>query len=173
MLKPCQGHDADEHLFVGNRDAAKIYKELLKLDKAVSNKKHPQTLLKLRARIKYLQEEIHNKLALFLCSRYQNIYIPKLTKNNDIVSKNTRMRTKTVRQMLVFGHCKFVEKLKTKAKEFTNVTVHEVTEEYTSQACLKCCRRTKTLNEQFVCAFCNLSIDRDLLGSTNILLKHW
>jgi hypothetical protein len=29
--------DADEHLFIGNRDSEKIYKELLKLDKAISN----------------------------------------------------------------------------------------------------------------------------------------
>ena len=75
--------------------------------------------------------------------------------------------------MVVLGHCKFVEKLKTKAETFTNVNVHVITEEYTSQMCLSCRRLTKTTNETYVCDHCNFTIDRDILGSTNILLKNW
>ncbi len=70
-------------------------------------------------------------------------------------------------------HCKFIERLKTKAEEFTNVKVYVIGEEYTSQICLNCKELTKTSGETFVCKHCGLNIDRDILGSTNILLKHW
>lgn len=166
--------DADEHLFVGNRDATRLYEKLLKLDKMISENARDTKILKARQKIQYLQTELHNKLALFLCSRYRNIYIPKLTKENDIISKHKRrIRTKAVRQMVVFAHCKFVERLKTKAEEFTNVKVHVITEEFTSQKCLMCKRLTKTSDEIYVCKHCGYSVDRDMLGSTNILLKHW
>ena len=75
--------------------------------------------------------------------------------------------------MVVLGHCKFIERLKTKAEEFTNVKIHIITEEYTSQRCLACNTFTKTNSEMFICKDCNFTIDRDILGSTNILLKNW
>ena len=75
--------------------------------------------------------------------------------------------------MVVLGHCKFVDTLKAKANLYTNVQVHVITEEYTSQVCLNCKKRTKTSNENWICNSCNFTIDRDALGSTNILLKNW
>jgi transposase len=48
-----------------------------------------------------------------------------------------------------------------------------ITEEYTSQKCLNCKKLTKTKDELFKCKSCNFTIDRDVLGSTNILLKNW
>jgi transposase len=54
-----------------------------------------------------------------------------------------------------------------------NVNIHIITEEYTSQTCLNCKNLTKTNNEIFICKCCNFTIDRDILGSTNILLKNW
>lgn len=75
--------------------------------------------------------------------------------------------------MVLLGHCKFVEMLKTKAEEYTNVNVNIVTEEYTSQTCLRCKKRTKTSSETYICNHCKYTSDRDLLGSCNILLKKW
>jgi transposase len=74
--------------------------------------------------------------------------------------------------MVVLAHCKFVELLKTKANEYDNVSVTVVTEEFTSQTCLNCKKRTKTSKELFVCGYCNLHCDRDILGSVNIFLKY-
>ena len=75
--------------------------------------------------------------------------------------------------MVVLAHCKFVEKLKTKANEYTNVNVHVITEEYTSQICLSCKKRTKRSTELYKCKYCGFQTDRDYLGSCNILLKQW
>jgi transposase len=74
--------------------------------------------------------------------------------------------------MVLLGHCKFVERLKTKANEYgANVSV--VTEEYTSQICYNCGLKTKTGMEIFKCKHCKAKMDRDVLGSRNILLKQW
>jgi len=168
--------DEETYVYLGERASDALYKNLITLDNLLSNKnsKNGLKIKKLRLRIENLQKELHNKTANFLCNSYQNMYIPKLTRNNDIIRKVRRkLRTKTVRQMVVLGHCKFVERLKTKAEEFTNVKVHIISEEYTSQKCLRCNGLTKTAKEIFNCDFCNLKVDRDILGSTNILLKNW
>jgi len=168
--------DEETYVYLGERASDALYKNLITLDNLLSNKnsKNGLKIKKLRLRIENLQKELHCKSINFLCNSYQNIYIPKLTRNNDIIRKVRRkLRTKTVRRMVVLGHCKFVERLKTKAEEFTNVKVHIISEEYTSQKCLRCNGLTKTAKEIFNCDFCNLKVDRDILGSTNILLKNW
>jgi putative transposase len=156
---------------IGKNASEKIYKLLLLIDKAVS-KKNKNLEVKLRRRVKNLQMELHNKTSHYLCQNFRNIYVPKLTKNNDII-KNKRLRSKTIRKMVVLGHCKFVERLKNKASDYRNIKVHEITEEYTSQTCLKCHSRTKTSKEIYKCKTCKFEIDRDILGSRNILLKSW
>jgi transposase len=75
--------------------------------------------------------------------------------------------------MNVLGHYKFIERLKTKAKEYEGVNIRIIGEEYTSQTCLNCKSLTKISKEIFKCKSCDLKIDRDILGSTNILLFNW
>lgn len=162
--------DENTSTIIGERASTEIYKLLLKLDKSTV----PSKKIKLRNRIKNLQKELHDKTSRFLCENYNNIYIPKLSKENDIIkTKNRTIRKKTVRNMVILAHCKFVEKLKTKANEYTNVIVHVITEEYTSQSCLNCKNRTKCKTELFRCNTCGFSCDRDYMASCNILLKQW
>ena len=162
-----------EVINIGEKASGKLYNLLLNLDDTIS-KNDKKLQIKLRIRIANLQKELHDKVSRFLCENYNNIIIPKLTKENDIISKtNRKIKTKTVRQMVVLGHCKFIEKLKTKASEYTDVQVKIVTEEYTSQTCPKCHKLTKTSNETYKCKYCSFEMDRDFLGSRNILLKDW
>ena len=168
--------DNDNCIIIGEGASTILYKNLIQLDRMLS-KPNSKTILKikkLRNKIMNLQMELHYKCVNFLCRNYKNIYIPKLTKRNDIISISSRkIHTKTVRNMVVLGHCKFVERLKTKAGTYKDVKVHVITEEYTSQKCLSCKKMTKTKCEKYVCNTCNFTIDRDVLGSTNILLKNW
>lgn len=170
--------DNDNYIIIGDRASTILYNNLIKLDKLLSkqNCKNKIKITKLRIRISNLQSELHYKTINFLCENYKNIYVPKLTKENDIIKKdNRKINTKTVRNMVVLGHCKFVERLKIKAETFNNVKIHVISEEYTSQTCLCCKKLTKTSNETYICSNvqCNFTIDRDILGSTNILLKNW
>lgn len=171
--------DDDEHIMLGERCSSKMYDYLLYLDYLTSKKCNikniKKTLLikKLRIKINNLQKELHYKVANYMCNNYENIYISKLTKNNDIIKKKNRCINKSiVRNMAVLGHCKFIERLKTKAEEFTKTKINIIDEHYTSQECLRCRRKTKTKKELYKCNYCNYMIDRDILGSVNILLKN-
>lgn len=166
----------EEYTIIGNRASTKLYGMLIYLDNLISKRKskNKNLIKKKRRQIQNFQKELHFKSAHYICENFKNIYIPKLTKDNDIINKEKRkINTKTVRNMVVLGHCKFIERLKTKANLYTNVKVHIITEEYTSQKCLSCSRLTKTSDEIYRCKHCRFTIDRDFLGSTNILLKNW
>lgn len=166
-------YSEDHCINLGQGASSRIYRLLLKLDNAISNK-NKKLQRKLRIKIKNLQLELHHKTSTFLCDNYHNIVVPKFNKNNYMIRKSGRkIRSKTVRRMSSLAHNKFLEMLKTKAEEHEDVFIHETTEEYTSQTCLKCQMRTKTSNEIFKCSNCHLEIDRDFLGSRNILLKYW
>ena len=173
----CFSPEDNKITIIGDKASNKLYNLLLKIDKICSTKPSKKLKLykiKLLNKVKNLQNELHSKSAAFLCNTYKNIVIPKLTKENDIINKKTcKLKSKTVRNMVVLGHAKFIELLKTKANSYTNTKVHIVTEEYTSQTCLKCCCKTKTSNETFICKSCSYQIDRDVLGSINILKKFW
>ena len=176
IYSPCE----QDNFFIGEKASKKLHGLLLNLDKVISLLSiNPTKVLKnkkiyLTNKIKNLQQELHRKLSKFLCDNYNHILIPKLTKDNDIIKKTKRkIHSKTVRMMAVLGHCKFVEMLKTKANEYTDVHVEIVTEEFTSQTCLNCKTRTKTTSEYFECRNCDFKSDRDVLGSINIFLKHF
>lgn len=170
--------DTNKVISIGTDASSKLTGHLLRLDSIISKetktgkKKYKIEKIKLLNKIKNLQIELRNKTSRFLCENFNNIVAPKLTKDNDIV-RNTDIKSKTVRKMVVLAHSKFIELLKTKACEYTNVNIIPATEEYTSQVCLKCKSKTKTSREIYKCKKCSFVCDRDILGSINILLKHW
>jgi putative transposase len=171
---------SNEIVNIGTDASSKMLVHLEKLDQIISKetkgplKKYKIKKIKLLNKIKNLQQELRNKTSRFLCENYNCIVAPKLTKENDIIKKeNRKINSKTVRKMVVLAHSKFIELLKTKACEYTNVKVFDATEEYTSQVCLRCKHKTKTSEEIYKCKKCSFVCDRDTLGSINILLKHW
>lgn len=167
--------DKDNYIKIGDNASKRMYDLLKYLDFLLKKPKQNKIkIIKLRIKIENYQTEMHCKISKYLCENFNNILIPKLTKNNDIVKLKKRKLTKSVvRKMNVLGHCKFIERLKTKAKEYEDVNVKIIGEMYTSQTCLNCKNLTKTSKEIFKCKNCNLKIDRDILGSTNILLFNW
>ena len=69
-------------------------------------------------------------------------------------------------------HYKFKQYIRTKSEEY-DCKVHDVTEEYTSKTCTYCGH----LGDVFVerekhCNNCKKTIDRDINGARNILLKN-
>jgi transposase len=174
--------DNNKVINIGTDASKKMHQHLLRLDSIVSKetktskKKYKFQKIKLLNKIKNLQMELRNKTSRFLCDNFNNIIAPKLTKENDIIrrkDKKRKINSKTVRKMVVLGHSKFIELLKIKACEYTNVNIIDATEEYTSQVCLKCKSKTKTSEESYKCKKCSFVCDRDTLGSINILLKTW
>ena len=96
--------DNDNYITIGEKASSVLYNNLLKLDKLFSkrNSKNILKIKKLRLKIDNLQRELHYKTINFLCNNYKNIYIPKLTKQNDIIKVfNRKINCKTVRNMVV------------------------------------------------------------------------
>jgi putative transposase len=64
----------------------------------------------------------------------------------------------------------FIQKLKFKCNEY-NVNLTLVDESYTSKICSFCKQITTINNNRQLNCSCNLSLDRDINGCINILLK--
>lgn len=90
-----------------------------------------------------------------------------------MVKKGKRkLATKTARAMVTLSHYRFKQTLKHQATKY-GCSVVDVTEEYTSKTCSKCGHIHTKLggSKKFKCPVCNHTLDRDLNGAFNILLK--
>lgn len=170
-----------EVISVGDQAATSIYKLLIKIDKLISAKSKakckPKKLIvkkikKARLKIQNLQRELHWKTANWLCSNYTEVVIPHFGSKAMSKKKKRKIRCKTVRQMMVLGHCKFLDKLKTKAQEYnTKITI--VNEINTTKRCGNCNHLQPNVNskKEWRCSKCSISMLRDANAARNISRK--
>lgn len=124
-------------------------------------------------RLRRLVDDLHRKIAKWMCENYRHIFLPKFDVKRMAAKKTRKLNSKTVRGMYTWSHGRFRQHLIAKAAEYEDVVVHdEVTEEYTSQTCI-CGKLTKISGKQWRCKHCGFEVDRDWLGSRNICLKHY
>ena len=152
----------------GNRKSKQIMDLLKKRDKYQSNNNMKQ-FHKLETRITNLITEMHHHCSTFLCKRYKNIIIPKLS----VKSLVQQAYGKTYKKSLLrLNHGKFIDQLKAKAKIYnTNVYTDKngVHERYSSRQCSSCLFiNNKSSDELKHCKNCLLEIDRDVNGAKNI-----
>ena len=167
---------------IGDGFATELYPWLIRLDELRSDidteKDHRKRKRKKAAFDRYSEtfqnrlKDFHYKTAHYLCSKYDNIIIPKFGSKRMSARADRRLRTKTVRQMLCLGHGKFREIL-IQTAERMGKNVFVVTEEYTSKTCCKCGALHQKLggNKRFKCPGCGFHADRDLHAAFNIFLK--
>jgi IS605 OrfB family transposase len=168
---------------IGNESSNFIYKELLLLDKLISQRSFIKNanrlkninlkISKKRNKIQNLQHELHSKTSHWLCKKYKTIVIPQFGSLNMVKkSKDRTIKTKTVRNMSILAHGKFLELLKTKATEFSSELII-VDEKYTTMECGKCLYRNKNVGskEEWKCPKCKHFHDRDCNAARNILMK--
>ena len=139
-----------------------------------SDKRRKQRLktawLKIYNQIENLVEEMHKKLALWLCKNYKSIYIPRLNFHN---MKNLNKKSKTV--IACLQHCAFLNRLINKSKEFPGCKVIEVNEAFTTKTC-GCCGYQKDdikRNRTYKCNACEAEIGRDVNASRNVMLRYF
>jgi putative transposase len=171
--------NSNESYILGNRWATKITSDLLAIDKIYSElSKKPKrekrlelTLLvyKLRKKVENRKRELHFKCANFLSKHYDLVMLPKLETGKLCIRVKRQLTTKTVRNLLNAGHCKFFDILKDKCWENGSKFLH-CREEYTSLTC-PCCGALNKCNETYNCSKCKFVQDRDIVGACNILLK--
>ena len=152
----------------GNRKSKQIMDLLKKRDKYQS-KKNMKQYHKIELRITNLITEMHHHCSTFLCKRYKNIIIPKLSVKSLVQQSYGKAYKKS---LLRLSHGKFIDQLKAKAIIYnTNVFSEKdgVHERYSSRQCSSCLFiNEKSSNELKQCKNCLLEIDRDVNGAKNI-----
>ena len=179
------GFDGSDILEIGKGDIGRIYRLARHLDKLMSRigiDKGGQfkrlryclrrSAAKIRIKIKNLVNELHKKAAKYLVTKYKLIFLPIFETQQMVKKGKRKLATKTARAMVTLSHYRFKQTLKHQAVKYGS-TVVDVTEEYTSKTCSKCGHIHTKLggSKKFKCPECGHTLDRDLNGAFNILLK--
>lgn len=130
---------------------------------------------RLRTKIHNKIADLHWKTARYLCGRFENIMIGKLSTKGIIKSYGSILTPAQKRYCMALSHFTFRERLKSKCEEF-GVNFKCVDESYTSKTCGKCGELNENLkgSEIFKCdkPGCGYVMNRDVHGARNILIKH-
>lgn len=121
---------------------------------------------RLRWKIKDLVSELHHKLAHFLVTRFDTIYLPTFETSQMV----TKLRSKAARMMQTFRHYDFQQFLIAKAEEYSSKVVL-VNEAYTSKTCSFCGKIHKIGSKKVLKCSCGVEVDRDLNGARGIMLR--
>jgi len=123
-------------------------------------------------KLKNTIKDMHHKTAIYLCERYDIIYVGNLSAKS-IVANSGNLRAVTKQSIHALSHYKFRQILEQKTKEY-GCTVKYVCEAYTSKTCGGCGVKNEKLggSKVFKCSNCGFKIDRDVNGARNILMKH-
>jgi putative transposase len=130
--------------------------------------------VRMRRRIRHLVDDLHCKLAKYLCETYSVVLLPKFETQGMIRRGQRRIRSKTARAMCTLSHYRFQRRLIDKAREYPWCRVVIVSEAYTSKTCGRCGKIHAKLggNKVFRCPSCQLECDRDKHAARNILLRY-
>jgi putative transposase len=179
------GFDGSDILEVGKNDIGRIYRLARHLDKLMSRiwlhkggqfKRLRYCLRKsatqIRIQIKNLVNELHKKAAKYLVTKYKIIFLPTFETQQMVKKGKRKLATKTARTLVTLSHYRFKQMLKHQASKSGCIVV-DVTEEYTSKTCSKCGHIHTKLggSKKFKCPECGHTLDRDVNGAFNILLK--
>jgi putative transposase len=171
----------------GAKDIGRIYRlsrvvDKLKRkwsDKAVKHKQRrafQKAARRIRLKVTNLVDELHKKLAKWLCENYRVILLPKFETQKMSSKAFRKISSVTVRKMITWSHYRFQQRLINKAREYPWCCVEICDEAYTSKTCTKCGHINKKLggNKTFKCSLrsCGFQIDRDFGGARNILLRY-
>ena len=133
--------------------------------------------LRIKRKIRRIVDDLHCKLAKWLCSNFHVVLVPKF-ETSRMVQKDSqgrrRLARKTSRMMNTWAHYRFRARLLDKAREFPWCKVIVTSEEYTSKTCGVCGHVKTDLggNKDFVCAKCGFHSDRDHNGARNVMLRY-
>jgi putative transposase len=164
---------------LGEQDIQRIYRLCLNLDNLIGKRDHvkkhrkrlnmKRAIWRIRNKISNLLDEMHHKIALFLCLNFKTILLPTFETKPMTAREKRKITTRTARKMLTLSHYKFKSFLKQKAKEM-GVDVVEVCEAYTSKTC-SWNGKIKEIGGAKWIADGKTVVDRDYNGARNIMLR--
>lgn len=126
-----------------------------------------------RERIKHLVLDMHCKIANYLVKSFSVILLPDFRSQQMSKKKGRKISRKTVSLMQTLSHYSFRTRLLQKAARTSECSVLICGEAYTSKTCGLCGKINSKLgsSEHFRCK-CGASVDRDINGARNILLRN-
>ena len=169
----------DSYGWLGKAANLVIQKLCFRLDDLISrmskvNAKRKRSMQKaadrLRERIANLVDELHKKIARFLCTSFDIILLPTFETSQMANKAKRRIRSKSVRQMLTLSHYKFRMFLKHKAFELGK-TVIDVCEAYTSKTVSWTGEIVSVGGRKVIQSTDGTKMDRDLNGARGIFLR--
>lgn len=169
----------NDYIYNKKKQIEQLQKILSKVNKNNIDKKIriKKNIKKLYTKIKNCINDLHHKTSKMLSETYKKILLPKfeMQKMVNKTDKERKINAKTSYNMLTLSHYKFQQLLKHKM-ELRKGELIICSEEYTSKTCGNCGRLNQKLgsNKVFICPFddCKITIDRDINGARNILIKN-
>lgn len=146
------------------------YLQSLRDRKIIKKQIYRKKINKLYYRLSCLIDELHYSTINYIVNNYKVVFLPNF-ESQEIVRKMKGKNNR--RNILNLNHYKFKERLKNKCDtRYSKLII--CTEEYTSKTCGRCGTINNNLgcSEVFCCEKCGLTIDRDINGSRNIMIKN-
>jgi transposase len=129
-----------------------------------------EAVRKLFAKVQHKVDETHHTAITYLTT-FQVVLLPKF-ETASLVAKPRVLHASTARQLNLWAHHRFRQRLIAKAKTVPGCTVLIVDEHYSSQTCSNCGELNKVGgSEVYRCASCKAIADRDANAAKNILLR--
>ncbi len=151
-----------------------------KMDKIKSDKdnniitenKYKKILNKYGNRMRNRIDDLHKKVSVFLCEKYENIHLGKISTQSIISNERGNLKKINKRRISILSFYKFNETIKNMGIKYKS-NIKLIDEYNTSKMCHNCCNIKKDLGAKKVyeCNKCKIKIDRDINASINIYNK--
>ncbi len=124
---------------------------------------------RIRDKIKHVVDDLHWKTANIVCKIASKVLIGNLSTISILKKKDYNKEEKRLLQTL--SHFTFRQRLEAKCQEY-GIEFSCVDESYTSKTCGSCGKLNDVkLKRHYDCISCKFSLDRDINGARNIMIK--
>jgi len=152
---------------VGNDMLKRINSTATRIEQLKSKRNGKRKIKSLRTKVTNYVEDYHRKAAKFLATRYSNVVAPELSSSFIKKYKGAEY----INYINFVSHYKFTSKLKLACELYNNNYLFS-NESYTSRTCCRCGHvNDKYIEKTLCCSNCNATIDRDINGANNILIR--
>jgi putative transposase len=155
------------------RHADRLQGKFTSMPSGVNKRRHRTAWLKMLRKVRNRITDLHRRLCLYLCRTYKVILLPEFGSKRMSNRATRKFGNETARKMLTWGHYRFREMLKAKAKTYSGCTLIICEEFYTSKTCGRCGFIHHGLGKKktFDCPRCRYHADRDVSAARNILIR--
>jgi putative transposase len=156
------------------KEAKRMQDHRLRCDGAGRAEEFKRRELQINAKIVRVRRQFHQTVINYLLRSYRFVLWPRFAVSTMVKRRDRVFGSKTTERLLDFGHYSFRQLLIQQGKLCPEVEVIVCDEPWTSKTCSHCGEIRADLggSRVFSCRGCNMTIDRDVNGATNILVRY-